>query len=76
MAPTSGAGERASPAMTSGAESTVRNTSPPIDRRQGEIGADREVDAARQDDQVLADRDDGDDSGLRENVADVDGFRK
>ena len=62
--------------MTSGAESTTRKTSPPIDGGEREIGADREIDAARQDDELLAHRDDGDDRCLSDDVAEVAGLQK
>ena len=45
-------------------------------RRKREIGADREIDAARQDDQLLANGDDRNDRRLRENVADIDRLQK
>ena len=63
-------------AVTGTAESSSRKTSPPIDGRKREIGADREIDAARQDDQLLPDGDDRNDRRLRENVADVDRLQK
>ena len=43
------------------------------DGGQREVRADRKVDAAGQDDQMLTERDDGDDRRLREDVLDVDG---
>ena len=45
-------------------------------RRERQIGADRKIDAARQDDQLLPDRDDRNDRRLRENIADVDRLQK
>jgi hypothetical protein len=46
------------------------------DGGEREVGADRKVDAARQDHQLLAHRDDGDDGRLGDDVADVAGLRK
>ena len=46
------------------------------DRREREVGANREVDAAGQDDELLADRDDGDHGRLGEDVANVAGLQK
>ena len=46
------------------------------DGRQGQIGADRKVDAASEDDEVLAERDDRDDRRLGEDVADIRRLQK
>ena len=46
------------------------------DGRQRQIGADRKVDAAGEDNEVLAERDDRDDRGLGEDVADVARLQK
>ena len=62
--------------MTSGAESVDAEDEAADDGRQREIGADRQVDAAGQDDEVLADRDDRDHRGLRDDVADVAGLEE
>ena len=49
---------------------------PADDGRERQVGPDREVDAPGEDGQLLTHRDDGDDRGLGENVADIAGRRK
>ena len=71
-----GAGWRASRAMTSGAEFDLPVDQPADDRRERQVGADREVDAAGQDHQLLAHRHDGDDRGLGDDVAEVAGLQE
>ena len=49
---------------------------PPITVASARFDADRQVDAAGQDHQLLAHRDDGDDRGLRDDVAEVAGLQE
>ena len=49
---------------------------PANDGREGKIGADRKIDAAGEDDEMLAERDDRDDRRLREDVADIRRLQK
>ena len=62
--------------MTSGAEFDRLEGERAHHRGEREVRADRQVDAAGQDHQLLAHRDDGDDGGLRGDVGEVAGLQE